>query len=249
MPEDMPWHEDERFWSLFHKWGFTEARWAAAGVEADHVLALTEQTPPLDVLDMCCGVGRHCLAFAKRQCRVVGIDRTASYLEEARAKAKDEHLAIEFVQDDMRRFSRPDSFDLALSLYTSFSYFEAHEENMQVLRNLCASLRPGGMLVIEMMGKEVLARKFTERDWNEIGDAFLLHERHIEEDWSRMSNRWIFIEKDDRYEVTARHWLYSAAELVNMLSEAGFRSTKTFGTLNGAPYDQHAERLVTVSRK
>ncbi|MFO7975716.1 MAG: class I SAM-dependent methyltransferase [Candidatus Hydrogenedentota bacterium] len=249
MPAETPWHDDDQFWTLFQKWGFTEARWAAAEVEADQMLALTQQVPPLDVLDMCCGVGRHCIAFAKRQCRVVGVDRTAVYLEEARATAKEENLAIEFVQDDMRRFSRADSFGLALSLYTSFSYFDAHEENMTVLRNLCASLRPGGVLVVEMMGKEVLARKFTERDWNQIDDSFLLHERHLEEDWSRMSNRWIFIEKNERYEVEACHWLYSATELANMLSEAGFGSTKTFGALNGAPYDQHAERLVTVSRK
>ena len=47
----------------------------------------------------------------------------------------------------------------------------------------------------------------------------------------------------------ARHWLYSASELGTMLCEAGFRSTRTFGALNGAPYDQHAERLITVSRK
>jgi SAM-dependent methyltransferase len=249
MPDETPWHDDERFWTLFHKWGFTEARWAAAEVEADQVLALTELAPPIDVLDMCCGVGRHCIAFAKRECRVVGVDRTALYLEEAGEKAQGEGLSIEFVEEDMRRFARPESFDLALSLYTSFSYFEAHEENMQVLRNLRASLRPGGFLVIETMGKEVLARKFTERDWHEMGDSLLLHERHLEEDWSRMSNHWIFIEDNDRYEVKARHWLYSATELTKMLSEAGFVSTDVYGALNGAPYDQHAERLVTVSRK
>ncbi|HQH53910.1 MAG TPA: class I SAM-dependent methyltransferase [Candidatus Hydrogenedentes bacterium] len=249
MPDETPWHDDDKFWALFHKWGFSETRWAAAGIEAEHVLALTGQIPPLDVLDMCCGVGRHCIAFAKRQCRVVGVDRTPFYLAEARARAESEGLSIEFVQDDMRRFARPGSFDLALSLYTSFSYFEAHEDNMTVLRNLHASLRPGGMLVIEMMGKEVLARKFSERDWSESGEAFLLHERHLENDWSRMANRWIFIEKDGRYEATARHWLYSATELANMLSGAGFASTRIFGALNGAPYDQYAERLVTVSRK
>ena len=64
----------------------------------------------------------------------------------------------------MRKFKRPDSFDLALNMFTSFGYFENPADDAQVLRNIHGSLQPGGSLVLETIGKEVLGRIFQERD-------------------------------------------------------------------------------------
>jgi len=50
-------------------------------------------------------------------------------------------LAIELVQADMRGFVRPEGFDLALSLFTSFGYFDDAEDDLRVLRNVHRSLR------------------------------------------------------------------------------------------------------------
>lgn len=46
----------------------------------------------------------------------------------------------------------------AINLFTSFGYFEDPAEDLRVAKNLHESLKPGGKLVMEMMGKEVLAR-------------------------------------------------------------------------------------------
>ena len=35
------------------------------------------------------------------------------------------------------------------------------------MRNIYDSLRPGGKLVLDVLGKEVLAAKFRPRDWTE----------------------------------------------------------------------------------
>lgn len=44
------------------------------------------------MLDLCCGPGRHPLEFARRGFQVTGVDRTAGYLETARAAATREGL-------------------------------------------------------------------------------------------------------------------------------------------------------------
>jgi SAM-dependent methyltransferase len=243
------WYEDDEFWQTLAPIMFGQSRMDAAEEEVDHALALTGIEPPAAVLDMCCGPGRHSLEFAGRGCRVVGVDRTRSFLESAGEKARCAELDIEFVECDAREFSRPGSFDLAVSLFTSFGYFEDQDDDRQVARNLFESLKPGGKLVVELMGKEVLARIFLPRSWEECGDMTLLQERTVSDSWRWMDNRWILIRGTERWEFALGHRLYSADELCRLLDDVGFASTAAYGSLAGEPYDHEAKRLAVVAEK
>ena len=81
------------------------------------------------------------------------MDRTATYLDEARKRGAEEDLQVEFLQEDMRTFVRPGAFDAVINYFTSFGYFESDEDERRVLANAHRSLRPSGVLLIEMMGK------------------------------------------------------------------------------------------------
>jgi len=243
------WHETDAFWQMMAPMMFDEQRWAAAPAEIDQVLARLDLQPGAAILDLCCGPGRHSLELARRGFRVTGVDRTAAYLDEAGEKAAGEGLAVEFVQEDMREFCRPESYDAAITMYTSFGYFEEPAENREVLTNIRRSLKTGGALLIEMMGKEVLARIFRQRDWLERDGVLLLQERQVGRNWSWMENRWIMVRGAERREFKVSQWVYSAAELAALLRESGFRSVEIYGDLDGAPYDHVARRLVAVARK
>jgi hypothetical protein len=149
----------------------------------------------------------------------------------------------------MRSFRQPERFDVALSLFTAFGYFEEAAENQRVLQNVYDSLRAGGVLLIELMGKEVLARIFQARDWDEVGGRFLLQERKVTNNWSWMTNRWIVTGDGETIVYEAGHWLYSAGELQFMLQEAGFSGVDVYGDLEGRPYDLQATRLVAAAWK
>ena len=69
------------------------------------------------------GPGRHVAALAKRGFRVTGVDLSPFLLRRAQELAQRESFGIEWVQEDMRSFLRPEAFDLAISLFTSFGYF------------------------------------------------------------------------------------------------------------------------------
>ena len=243
------WHEDDDFWNLMAPFMFDDARWAGTKEEVDQLQALVGLAPQSAVLDLGCGPGRHSLELARRGHRVSGVDRTKSYLRQARYRAAGEGLEIEFIECDMRDFSRPDSFDLVINLFTAFGYFEEADENQQVLRNAYDSLHKGGVFVIELMGKESLARIFREHDWREHDGLLLLEERHPAKDWSWMEGRWILIDDTRRFEYRFGHWLYCAAELKAMLYDAGFSTVSIYGGLAGEPYDQNATRLTAVAAK
>lgn len=242
------WHEDDEFWRTSVGWMLRD-RLDRATDEVEQILALVGIAPPGAVLDLGCGIGRHSLELARRGFKVTGVDRTREFLAEARREAKAEKLAANFVEEDMRRFCRPGEYDLAVNLLTSFGYFEDPEDDRRVALNLYKSLKTGGVLVLDLMGKENLARIFTPREWHEKDGEIWLYERRITDSWSWIENRWILIKNGEKKEFRLAHRLYSAAELSRLLSECGFASVDAFGSLDGAPYDHQASRMVLVARK
>ncbi len=64
-----------------------------------------------------------------------------------------------------------------------------------------------------------------------------------------MWNRWILITETDKREFSVIHWIYSAAELLKMLEQSGFKDIQLRGDLMGSPYDGQASRLVAVAKK
>jgi SAM-dependent methyltransferase len=243
------WFNNDEFWARFEDHMFTPARLEAAGAEVDHFIALFDVHPPAAILDLGCGPGRHTLEFARRGFKVTGVDRTRRYLEKARAAAKAEGLAVEFVESDMRNFVRPHTFDATINFFTAFGYFDDPGDDLKVARNLYTSLKPAGRLLIDVNGKEIIAAKYQPRGWDRHGETIVLEERRVFDGWKRLETKWTMIRATERYEASVILRLYSGAELESVLSQAGFTRVELYGRLSGAPYDQNAERLIAVATK
>ena len=249
MEERSIWHQDDEFWRELAPFMFTEEVWKATPEQVSQALNLMGMEGGAHFLDLACGPGRHSLELTRRGFQVTGVDRTREYLDEASKRADRQELDIEFVNEDMRHFSRPNAYDGAWSMFTSFGYFEQPSDNQQVLDNVFCSLKEGGVFLVEIMGREALASIFQARDWSEINGSILLQDRHVVRNWTMMHANWILMKENKRTDFTITHWLYSGAELVGMLEESGFKSAELFGSLEGSPYDQTARRLVAVARK
>jgi SAM-dependent methyltransferase len=243
------WFDDDSFWRDLYPFMFSEQRFAAAAKHVAQALALAKP-PGKSVLDLCCGPGRCSIALAKRGFSVTGVDRTKFLLDKARAKARAARVKIAWVQQDMRDFVRPNSFALVLSMFTSFGYFDNRGEDLAVLRNIFLSLQPGGVLLIEVLGKERLAKVFQPTNSTPLPDGSLLIERHeIFDDWTRIRNDWLLI-KNSRSKRFGFHTnVYSGLELRDRLELAGFAAVRLYGNLGGASYGPDAERLIAVASK
>jgi SAM-dependent methyltransferase len=245
-----PWHEQDAFWETMASKMFSPAAWQQAATEINQILSLASAPVGAKVLDLCCGPGRHSLELARRGFIVTAVDRTKLYLEKARAKALEEGLdSLTFVLGDMRTFRESESFDLVLNLFTSFGYFKDQSEDRHVMRNIYDSLRIGGKLVLDVLGKEVLAAKFRLHDWTEEDGVLFLEDRVLSDSWSWIETRWIQISGAKRTEFTLSHRLYSATELSSLALEAGFTNIQVYGSLLGVPYDHEANRLILLAVK
>jgi SAM-dependent methyltransferase len=245
----MEWFEDETFWRELYPYMFPPERFAAAPGQVDQVLSLARSSGGA-LLDLCCGPGRHAVEFARRGFRVTGVDRSPFLLQRARERAAETGITVEWVQADMRRFERASAFDVVCSLFTSFGYFEREDEDLEVLRHVQESLKPGGVLVLEVLGKERLARVYQPTVCAEFPDGALLLQRHeIRDDWSRVRNEWRLL-KDGQYRTfDFEHTIYSGRELKERLLASGFPEVQLFGDLGGTAFGVDSARLVAVARK
>lgn len=243
------WFADETFWETFYLYMFSEEQFELAEEQVEKILALLDLNGG-SVLDLACGPGRHSVALAKRGFTVTGVDLSPFLLSKARELAEAEGVQIEWVQQDMRAFSRPGAFNLCLSMFTSFGYFENKQDDVSVLRNIHASLAKSGVCLIDVSGKEGLARRFQPTSAREMEDGSLVIERReVRDDWSRIRDTWIMLKDGMAREFRFEHTVYSAQELKDRLAEAGFSKVEVFGNLDGAEYGIEAARLICVGRK
>jgi len=243
------WFENETFWSELYPYMFDEQRFAAADEQMRKIIKLTGVRRGT-VLDLCCGPGRHSVALAKRKFQVTGVDRTRFLLNKARQRAKSARVRVEFVRADMREFVRPASFNLVINLFTAFGYFDRKDDDRLVLRNICASLKPKGVCVIDVMGKERLAKAFATTTADRHADGSMLIQVHeIFDDWTRIRNEWILVKGNRARRFKFHHTIYSGQELKELLRAAGFADVKLYGDFDGQPYGLDAPRLIAVARK
>jgi SAM-dependent methyltransferase len=245
----MEWFENEDFWRDFYPYMFPPERFAAAKEEVSRIVTLT-QCRGGSLLDLCCGPGRHAVEFSQCGFQVTGVDRSPFLLDRAREHASNAGASIEWIMEDMRTFVRPEAFDLACNLFTSFGYFKDEQDDLQVLRNIHRSLRKTGMLVIEVVGKERLARTWQNTISTELADGSLMVQRpQLRDDWSRVASEWILLKDGHARSFRFEHALYSGRELKDRLLSCGFEQVQLFGDLQGSAYDLEAKRLIAVARK
>lgn len=244
----MHWYEDDGFWSDFSETMFSDRRRAET---ADIVArsALLEFPERSRVLDLCCGPGLYLVPLARRGYTVTGVDLSAEMLKRARAVCERAAAEVRLLQADMLTHVEPASYDVVLNVFTSFGYFDDPQDNFRVLTNARESLVPGGQLLIDVMGKEVLAGWIGRPQLVELDGAYVVQRDTVLDDWTRLRTDWTLVRDGIAREASITAFLYSAAELRALFEAAGFTEVECYGGFDGEPYDHHARRLIVRGTK
>src|SRR5207249_4579957 len=128
------------------------------------------------ILDVACGAGRHTIDLAKRGYRVTGFDLSSPLLAEARKAARTAGVKPTFVQGDMRRLPYRNAFEAAISMFTSFGYFDRPEEDRQVLRGIARALRPRGKFLMELFNRDSLVARLPSQSLQARDDGTVVLE-------------------------------------------------------------------------
>lgn len=167
-----------------------------------------------DVLDLCCGAGRHAHALAARGYRVTGLDRSPEALAAARREGPP---GIVWIQGDMRETDGLEgTFDGVVCMWQSFG-FPDERENRRVLGGLRKRLRPGGRVVLDLYHRGFFEARPEPRTLERAGRR-IEERRTLRDGCLRVELRYV-----DSGGVDVFEWrVYTPGELAAVASECGF---------------------------
>ncbi|MEW6103608.1 MAG: methyltransferase domain-containing protein [bacterium] len=196
----------------------------------DEVSLIIEALKPKkdeEILDLCCGQGRHTIELARRGfLNVEGLDRSHYLIYKAKTLSKKEGLNIKFKEGDARKLPYPpDTFDIVIILGNSFGYFESIKDDIKVLYEVFRILKPWGRLLIELADGEYLKTNFNPRSWEWMDkNHFVCRERSLSLDGQRLISREVItdVEKGVIADQFYAERLYTKDDISNLLKNANF---------------------------
>ncbi len=255
----MDWFESENFWTQFAPIMFDDARWAEAPTVAQYVKDIAKLRDGDSVLDAGCGLGRISVELAALELDVTGVDIIQSELDAARESAEAEGVPLKLINHDLRTFHAPNQFDCAVNLYTSFGYCASIEEDMQILKNIADSVKPGGTFIMECTSRETAVMYWTPGEEFERAGYKVVTHFEVVGAWEGLKSQWTLypadtdLSKSPASKPVVDHCfvqrLYPASFLRDKLIEFGFSDTKVYGDFDKSPYNEHARTMVLIGIK
>lgn len=227
-------------WDFDHPAYFTiyADKEAEAALEGPALADLLALPPGSRVLDLPCGWGRLHPHLRGMGYDVFGGDLSALNLRRHQL----EHPAP-LVRMDFRALPfRSAIADGVFCAFTSWGYFASDQDNLRQLLEFARVLRPGGVLLLDLTGRDALFAAVSEVEgyWLDFP-----HEGYQERaTWDHTKRR---IRTERRCQGQRfRHdiWIPSDEEVRRCLSEAGFHDLTAFAGLDGHPWEPLAERWI-----
>ena len=188
---------------------------------------------PKRVFDLNCGIGRHSIALAKRDFRVLGTDISPHYVEIAERKAQKEKVTdrARFKVADMRQIASSladeQPFDGIVCLWTSFGFYD-DETNENILRDCLKLVKPGGFFALDIVNKDWLIQNYLEKGVARYSDWIVLEERKLDLEKSRNHNTWMFLKQTGELSfkleniIELDHRIWNLPELITLFNDTGW---------------------------
>ena len=206
--------------------------------ECDFIETELKNNKSLKVLDVGCGTGRHSIELTKRGYSVTGIDLSETQLKKAMEKAENDNLKIDFRQQDARKLTFENEFDIAIMLCEGgFPLMETDEMNFEILKSVTKSLnKQGKFFFTTLNGLFPLYHSVEEfcasstKDGNatyrsNTFDLMTFRDHNVTEFEDDFGNKKV-LECNERY--------YMPSEITWLLKSLGLRNIGIFGAKLGA---------------
>lgn len=196
-------------------------------------------------LDLGCGSGRYARLIARHGFKVLGIDLSRPLLSIARRESNCPDN-LWYVRADMRSIPSSVKFSLIVSLFTSFGYFEDHE-NIRLLHDVKELLLPDGIFVLDLPNRIAVERSVRDSavTTRNDGEMTIRETRRFDTTKSRVIKQIDIKTGGDSYRYYESVRLYDYGEMETMLLSAGLAiSEPVWGDYSGQPFNDESPRMI-----
>ena len=207
------------------------------------------------ILELCCGTGRLTLPIAKDGYNICGVDHTSSMLEQAKVKASEAGLEINFIEADIRTLNLQEKFDLIFIPFNSIHHLYKNEDLFKVFNIIKKHLKEGGLFLLDCFNPNIQYIVEGEKEQKVIAE------------YTTNDGREVLIKQTMRYEnktqINRIEWYYFIngkfnsiqnldmrmffpQELDSYLEWHGFNIIHKYGGFEEEAFNDNAEKQVFV---
>ncbi len=213
------------------------------------------QSEPKLILDLGCGTGSMTNLMASKGYEMIGVDLSEDMLAIAREKAKDQHLDVIYLNQDMTELDLYGTVEAVISCGDALNYVLEEEDIMAAFKRVNLFLDPGGLFVFDMNTvykfREVLGNKTYAENHEEY--AYIWENYFYEEESINEYEVSIFIKNDQGYyeKTTETHHErgYTVEIIKNLLDKAGLRLEAVYHDNSFEEVKDTTERMYFVARE
>ncbi|MCV9962473.1 class I SAM-dependent methyltransferase [Pararhizobium sp. BT-229] len=206
-------------------------------IDRDFYLALAGQAPKR-ILDLGCGTGLLCDAYAALCHRVTGVDPAEAMLDVARQKPNGS--LIEWVQSSAQAFRSEQQFDLIIMTGNAFQVFLEDEDILATFATMRKHLAADGMIAFETRNPAIDWPALWNRDADLDVDGRTVHQsrRILKTGNSRISFETRYALADRTLVSTSELLFLSRPEIEERLNASGLRAEAVYGDWQKDPFDE-----------
>ena len=207
------------------------------------------------ILELCCGTGRLTIPIAEDGYNISGVDYTFSMLEQAKAKASEAGLKIEFIEADIRTLDLQNKYDLIFIPFNSIHHLYLNEDLFKAFNTVKKHLKTGGRFlldcfnpniqyIVEHEKKQIEVAAYTTKDGREILIKQLMrYERKTQ--INRIEWHYFINGKFDSIQNLDMR-LFFPQELDTYLDWNGFKIIHKFGNFEEEAFYDSSEKQIFV---
>jgi SAM-dependent methyltransferase len=207
------------------------------------------------ILELCCGTGRLTLPIAKEGYVISGVDYAASMLEQAKIKASESGLDIEFIEADIRTLDLPEKYDLIFIPFNSIHHLYRNEDLFNAFNVVKKHLKEEGVFLFDCFNPNIRFIVEGEKEQKEIAEYTTRDGRKVlVKQTMRYENKtqinrieWHYFINDEFNSIQNLDMrMYFPQELDSYLEWNGFKIIHKFGAFDEEAFNDNSEKQIFV---
>lgn len=207
------------------------------------------------LLDLGCGPGIYAELFDEAGFLVTGIDLSPRSIKYARSSAEAANKQIEYIVANYLRMDYIEKFDVITLIYCDFGVLST-ENRAILLQKIHAALKPGGKFIFDVFTPYQYENQSEYKQWEYAQNGFWSAEPYLclnslyrYDAENTFLRQYLVISGDEVNCYNVWEHTFTKDEIIQDLSNAGFKTYAIYGDVTGSVYFPDNKQLCVLAER